>query len=111
VKVERRKYTRLTLQAPATLRLIQVEAFHAGILLNISEKGCFFSFEGVVPTGVACTVSLTVGEGLEHQNISLSGTIVRCDSEGIGIQFDRADYKQQTGLREIIDYCCGTFQY
>ncbi len=84
---EKRNYTRITLDIPASLSLYQVETCHSGAIANISFSGCFFPFVGELPVGEECSLTITVGEGLETEEIAIVGKIVRSDSAGVGIQF------------------------
>lgn len=87
---ERRKFTRITVNIPATLALYQLEAYHTGIIANICGGGCFFPLKGDLPMGERCDITVLTGEGLEAETVSISGTIVRSDEQGVGIRFDAA---------------------
>lgn len=94
---EKRRFTRITLNVPTTLSLYQVEAYHSGAIANISMGGCYFPFAEELPIGDQCNVTITVGEGLETEQLSIPGQIVRSDSKGVGIKFTDSseDYRQQ----------------
>lgn len=98
---EKRQFTRITVNVPSILALYQVHAFHSGTLANISPGGCFLSLGEQLPLGENCQVTITVGEGIETENVSLSGQIVRSDAAGVGIKFtDNGSHLPQ--LRKII---------
>ncbi|HKJ63834.1 MAG TPA: PilZ domain-containing protein, partial [Desulfopila sp.] len=74
--MERRKFTRISVEVPATLSFFQVEGYHTGVLANISEGGCYFPFQGDIPLGEQCGVTIVIGEGLEARSYVIAGTIV-----------------------------------
>jgi hypothetical protein len=84
---DRRKYTRITVDIPAALSMIQVDAFHSGAIANLSMGGCFFPAENQLPLGAECNVSITVGEGILTESFDLKGLVVRSDQMGVGIKF------------------------
>lgn len=99
---EKRSYTRITLDIPASLSFYQMEAYHTGSIANISLSGCFFPFAGELPVGEQCDVAITVGEGLETEQITVAGIIVRSDSEGAGISFTDNSPECRRQLEKII---------
>ena len=99
---DKRQFTRITLNVPTTLSLYQVEAYHTGTIANISMGGCFFPFREEVPVGESCLVTITVGEGLEIEKLTIPGQIVRRDSNGIGIRFTNRSKENQCQLKKII---------
>ena len=102
--MERRKYTRISLHVPAALSFFQVEGYHTGALANISEGGCFFPFQGNIPTGEQCGVTIVVGEGLAARSYVIAGTIVRSDPHGVGICFNDDDKGKEEVVKKIIEY-------
>lgn len=101
---EKRQFTRITLNVPSILSLYQVQAYHTGLIADISLGGCFFSVGEKLPIGESCQVTITVGEGIESEQISLSGHIVRSDAAGVGIKFtDTSSHRLQ--LLKIIAHC------
>lgn len=84
---EKRSFTRITLDIPGSIALYQTEAYHSGSITNISLSGCFFPIDEKLPIGEQCAITITVGEGLETEEIAISGIIVRNDSQGVGINF------------------------
>ncbi len=106
---EKRLFTRITLNVPSILSLYQVHAFHTGSLANISLGGCFFSLGEKLPLGENCQVTITIGEGIETEQISLSGQIVRSDAAGGGIKFaENGLHRRQ--LKKIIARYAVTFR-
>lgn len=102
--MERRKFTRITVDVPATLSILQVEAYHTGALANISEGGCFFPVSGDIPLGEACNICISIGEGLQAETILFEGTVVRSDAKGIGIKFNGPENRYRTTVKKIVDY-------
>lgn len=99
---EKRSFTRITLDIPASLSLYQMDAYHSGAITNISLSGCFFPFDGELPLGEPCCVSITVGEGLETEKATVAGIVVRNDSEGAGIRFTDNSPECRLQLEKII---------
>ena len=101
---EKRSYTRIALNIPANIFLYHMEFRQNGVIANISLSGCFFPFTGELPIGEPCAVAITVGEGLQTETVSLSGTIVRCDAEGAGINFTKYSPALRLQLKKIISH-------
>ena len=99
---DKRSFTRITLNIPASLSLYQMETCHTGAIANISLSGCYFPFDGELPLGEECELTITVGKGLETEKISVSGIIVRTDSEGAGISFADNTPESRLQLETII---------
>lgn len=99
---ERRRFTRITLNIPTKLSIYQVEAYHSGAIANISMGGCYFPFGEELPIGGQCSVTITVGEGLETEQITIPGQIVRSDSKGVGIKFTDSSEDCRKQLEKII---------
>jgi hypothetical protein len=53
---EKRSFTRITLDIPASLSFYQMKGYHTGSIANISLSGCFFPFAGELPVGEQCDV-------------------------------------------------------
>lgn len=99
---EKRQFTRITLSVPTILSLYQIQAYHTGSIANISMGGCFFSVGETLPVGEECQVTITVGEGLETEKITLHGQIVRSNSTGVGIKFTDSSVRYHCQLEKII---------
>lgn len=99
---EKRAYTRITLDIPASLCLYHMETSHLGAITNISLGGCFFPFDGELPVGEQCDVTIAVGEGLQTEKVAVSGTIVRQDAQGVGICFTDTSPACTLQLEKII---------
>ena len=99
---EKRNFTRITLDIPASLSLYQVETCLAGAIANISLSGCFFPFIGELPVGEECSLTITVGEGIEIEEFTISGRVVRSDAAGVGIQFSDNPPESRRRLEKLI---------
>jgi hypothetical protein len=99
---EKRSFTRIALNIPASISLYHMEFCHSGVIANISLSGCFFPFLGELPIGELGDLTITVGAGLETEIITLSGKIVRCDAEGVGINFTEYSPEIRRQLERII---------
>lgn len=100
---EKRKFTRITLNVPTMLSFLQVESYHIGFISNISMGGCYFPTSQIMPVGAECLITITVGEGIETEDISIPGKIARCDGKGIGIMFSYTLENQSQQLQKIIN--------
>ncbi len=99
---EKRSYTRITLDIPASLSLYQMETFRIQAIKNISIGGCFFLFEGELPLKEQCEITISIGEGLQTEEVTISGMVVRSDTQGVGIQFTHNSPEQKQQLEKII---------
>lgn len=84
---ERRAFTRVELDLPASMFLYQMDMYHDGAISNLSLGGCFIPVEGDIPLGEKCQLTLTTGIGLETESVEIAGTIARCTARGVGIKF------------------------
>lgn len=102
MELDRRKYTRITVNIPAALSLLQVDAYHSGSIANLSMGGCFFPAEKPLPLGAECNISITVGEGLKTEIFELKGVVIRSDEVGVGIKFiDKTVEQMSIIMRKI----------
>jgi hypothetical protein len=99
---EKRSFTRITLDIPASLSLYQMETYHIRAITNISLGGCFFPFEDELPLKEPCYVTITVGEGLKTEKVTVAGMIARSDSQGVGINFTDKSLECKVQLVKII---------
>lgn len=99
---EKRSFTRITLNIPGSIFLYQMEAYHTGLISNISRSGCFFPSETDLPVGEQCDVTITTGEGLETEEMTVGGMIVRNSPEGVGINFTGTSPECELYLEKII---------
>ncbi len=82
--------------------MYQVEGYHTGSISNISLSGCFFPSTADLPVGERCIVTITTGEGMESEQVTISGVIVRNNSEGAGISFTDDPSECRCHLEKII---------
>ena len=99
---ERRAFTRIRLDVPASLFLYQVDIRHEGSITDLSMGGCYFPIPHTFPVGQKCRFQLTIGEGLEMERVDVEGTIVRSDGKGVGIQFLDVTSEIQATLARIM---------
>lgn len=64
---------------------------------NISLSGCYLPFLGELPTNNPCELTISVGDGLQTEAVVVTGTIVRSDAAGVGIEFN--DYPPEVRLQ------------
>ena len=102
--LEKRSFTRITLDIPVSIYLYQTHAYHIGTITNISCSGLFFPVKDNLPVGEQCEVTITVGEGLESEKVTVTGKIVRNDSEGAGISFTDISSECSLQLEKIISH-------
>ncbi len=99
---EKRSYTRITLDVPASLSLYQMETYHNQAIKNISLGGCYFLFEDELPLKERCAVTITIEEGLQTEKVTITGIVVRSDTRGAGIQFTDNSPENILKLEKII---------
>jgi hypothetical protein len=99
---ERRAFTRIRLDVPASLFLYQVDMRHEGAITDLSRGGCYFPFSHQLPVGEKCRFQLTMGEGLLTEMIDIEGVIARSDGKGVGIQFVEMTPEVQAALARIM---------
>lgn len=99
---EKRAFTRIRLNAPASLFLYQVQVSHTASIVNLSRGGCLFNLDAELPVGEQCTIEFTSGLGLETKSISLPGTIVRTSQTGLGIEFSALSTENSVLLDHFI---------
>ena len=90
---------------PASLYFHQIDYACSGLLANISLSGCFFPVNEKLPIGEECHLAIKIGKGIETEEITLSGQIVRTDATGVGIRFID-DMTKHDHLLKIISGCC-----
>lgn len=98
----RRNFARITVNIPAALSLIQVDSFHTGSIANLSMGGCFFPMESDLPLGAECDIDITLGEGVDTEDFSLKGVVVRSDGVGVGIKFQNATKQVPRILKRVM---------
>lgn len=101
---EQRSFTRITLDIPASLSFFQMEAYHIGAITNISLCGCFFPLLGGLPVGERCEVAISVAQGVETEQVTVTGTIVRSDAEGAGIRFSDHSPECRRQLGKVLSF-------
>lgn len=102
LREERRSFTRIQLELPATLYLFQAEINYTGSILDLSQGGCFFPVSDDLSPGEPCQIKLTIGEGLKAETIGFAGVVARTDDKGVGIQFINTTEENQRRLVKIL---------
>jgi PilZ domain len=100
------------LRKPCKHPLLLVYKYHhiRGVAINISRGGTFIETECKISLGEKIDM-IFFQEGKDHKALKLRGWIVRLDSQGVGVSFDRRsererryDLDRRTGLdRRIVD--------
>ena len=101
---ERRSSTRVELKLSTSLILVRVDAYHSGMIENLSEGGCYFPVDQELGLGEKCQVDIVFGEGLDVTSISLSGQVVRNDEHGAGIEFVDNQPEVTAALKRILSH-------
>lgn len=99
---ERRAFTRIRLDVPASLLFYQVDMRHEGSVADLSMGGCYFPIPHQFPVGEKCRFQLTLGEGLETETVDVDCIIARSDGKGVGIQFVDVTPEMQETLTRIM---------
>jgi hypothetical protein len=96
---ERRRYTRFICSSPAELEYN--EWSHNCVANNLSLSGVFLLTKGPFPTGKQVIVSFF--SHTLNQTCKISGSIVRKNSDGIGIEFSKLSVNQKSVLRKVVE--------
>ncbi len=57
-------------------------------LINISLEGAYVKTEDLIPIGYDCEIDIILAGPSSRMTISIQGTIVRRDSEGLAVRFN-----------------------
>jgi hypothetical protein len=71
--------------------ILHSKAYHypqEGELINISMEGAYVKTEDLIPVGYDCEVDILITAPSCRLTISIEGTIVRRDKDGLGIRFN-----------------------
>lgn len=99
---ERRAFTRIRLDVPASLFLYQVDLRHDGVVTDLSLGGCYFPIPHHFSVGERCRFHMAFGEGLETEVVDVDGVIARSNTNGVGIRFVEVSPDTQSALRRIM---------
>lgn len=99
---ERRSSHRIQLNLSTSLMLVRIDAYHTGVITDLSTGGCYFPVEHGLPVGERCQVDIVFGDGFDVDTISVSGHVVRSDSHGAGIEFIDNPSEVTTRLGSIL---------
>lgn len=100
----RRRYARITVDIPAALSLLQIDTFHSGSISNFSIGGCFFEEVDNIPSGAECNITIAAGEGVETEEFTLKGVVVRSDILGTAVKFVDHEHIAPKIMRKISSY-------
>jgi len=101
---ERRKFTRVSIKLECRTKDANrpIEIF--GIGKNIALKGLFIVCKARVPLETECHIKLYLGDERLRPYLEMQGTVVRTDSEGMGIAITEVPASSSDHLRNLILY-------
>jgi hypothetical protein len=106
---DQRKNLRVNFKA--SLRLRPLDGSHAGLYLeqtkDLSIKGLYCLSDIKFPVNTPCDMELLLSSGELNLCLKMKGTIVRVDSQGMGIRFDEMDLETFSHLKNILSYNSG----
>ncbi len=100
---DRRRTTRVTFTATATLRFEDAEYPNCATE-NLSTKGVFITGITGRSKGEECGVELRLAGASSDLVLRMQGRVVRCQEEGIAIQFEEVDLDSFYHLKNIVYY-------
>jgi hypothetical protein len=100
----KRNFSRVPFKVSA---LLQSEgAALKGEVKDVSMHGLFIETAESLPVGTPVEITIYLSSS-EPIVINVSGSVVRCDDEGIGCVFDKMDVDSFAHLRSVIAYQVG----
>lgn len=103
VIMEKRKFSRIALNIPATLTI--GETIHSlQSINNLSVGGCSLDMALNVSPGTACRLWIPLDSTNPGLGIDVKGEILRCTGETMGIRFDSITPESLFHLHNLIRY-------
>lgn len=97
-KKERREHSRVLVRLETEV-LSSNEFQVTGWTRDLSVKGVFILCPAKLPVGARCKCRLSLGNESESPVIEVSGWVVRCDGDGVAVQFTDAAVEAFTKLK------------
>ncbi|MDX9786391.1 MAG: PilZ domain-containing protein [Desulfobacterales bacterium] len=88
---------------------ILIDFDHSGIQLtgdsrNLSTKGIYISTTENVPLNATCRVQVFLTGTIAPHSLTMAGTVVRKESEGVAILFNSIELDSYIELKHIVRY-------
>ncbi len=100
---EKRRFSRIVFRVAAELT-IKDRTFTAEQIENLSVGGCLFPASGDFPLGTACKMVISLDGALGNPMVSVTGKIVRCYPERVGVRFTGIDPDSLFHLQNILRF-------
>ncbi len=97
----RRRFSRVDSEIDATLEYDGQE--FVSELLDLSISGTLINTAASPKKGETVTISFTHGTGDEAMSVRCLGRVMRADTKGVGIEFDRMSMESLEQLRDIVE--------
>lgn len=101
--MENRRFSRITLNMPAKLT-IDGDVYSLRALDNLSVGGCSLEMAATIPTGTECRLWIPLDSTNPELGIDVSGVVLRCGGEHLGIRFDTITPESLFHLHNLIRY-------
>ncbi len=101
----KRKLSRVDFKIDSTIRANEKE--FQGELRNISLNGLFIKLDRELKPGIEVEVSVALSSVNTDMTVVLKGIVVRCEEEGVAIQFKDIELDSFILLRNIVIYNSG----
>lgn len=101
---QRRKFSRIPLNFPATMIVDKTEVYDIHELANLSIGGCLVPLDADVIEGTSCTITIRLAGGLGNTPVNVKGEVVRHDNEYAAIKFTQISPEDLHHLQNLIRY-------
>ncbi len=104
MEMQKRKFSRIPLNFPATMIVDKTEVYDIHELANLSIGGCLVPLEAEVIEGTRCTITIRLAGGLGNTPVNVSGEVVRHDKDYVAIKFTKIGPEDLYHLQNLIRY-------
>lgn len=96
-----REFTRSAMRFEAEIRA-EGSLPVAGKTRDVSLRGLFLKTAERLPMGARCSVRLWLSPEGSPAGIEATGTVVRCDGEGVAVEFEVLDQESYQHIRSLV---------
>ena len=101
---DKRRFSRIPLNFPATLIIDNTEVHDIHELTNLSIGGCLVPLDEDIVEGTRCTITIRLTGGLGNTPVTVGGEVVRHDQDYVAIRFTRIRPDDLHHLQNLIRY-------
>lgn len=104
MKDNKRKRTRVDFNAKIVLKTDSLEITENADSRDISMKGIFINTDKKIPPGKRCDIRILLSGTTSNLSLGIQGTVIRQNTNGLGIAFDSMDPASYLHLKNIVMY-------